>query len=126
MNLNKPPYFRQGKRYQFTGFVLKLFGYQRYVFNDYFSFGIRDSNGNDHVLLIIDNHHRLDSTFELNQVVEVTGICLYGHFFAVSENYSPYDFRAYNLNAVVPTNMYFVPATATYKQRIVQPEMDAD
>ncbi|KAH0540083.1 hypothetical protein KQX54_012392 [Cotesia glomerata] len=125
MNFQRSPFFRQGRRYEFTGYVQELFRYRELLFTDNFSCGIRDRSG-DHVIMIVDNQHALESIIEINQVLMVRVVCQYGRSYDVGQNYSPFEFRVFSFNSVMLTSMFYVPANSTYERRVFECEMEKD
>ncbi|XP_044594412.1 uncharacterized protein LOC123271894 [Cotesia glomerata] len=125
MNFQRSPFFRQGHRYEFTGYVQELFGYRELLFTDNFSFDIRDRSG-DHVIMIVDNQHELESIIEINQVLMVRVVCQYGQSYDVGQNYSRFEFRVFSFNSVMLTSMFYVLANSTYERRAFECEMEED
>ncbi|KAH0534723.1 hypothetical protein KQX54_007348 [Cotesia glomerata] len=101
MNVNARPFFRQGRFYEFIGCVREIFGYREFLYTDHFFFGIYDD------------------------VVKVSGVCLYGRSFNVSQDYSPFEFRVFSFAGFNPTHLFYNSRSRTMERR-VEAEMDVD
>ncbi|KAH0539954.1 hypothetical protein KQX54_010311 [Cotesia glomerata] len=126
MNVNARPFFRQGRLYEFIGCVRKIFGYREFLYTDHFSFGIYDDVGHSHVIMVVDVNHDLRHSIDINQVVKVSGVCLYGRSFDVSQDYSPFEFRVFSFAGFNPTHLFYNSRSRTMERRVVEAEMDVD
>ncbi|KAH0562765.1 hypothetical protein KQX54_000853 [Cotesia glomerata] len=111
---------------RFIGCVREIFGYREYLFTDHFSFGIHDDVGHSHVIMVVDVNHDLRYSIDLRQVVKVSAVCLYGHSFDVSEDYSPFEFRVFSFAGFISTTLFYNLTSGTLESRVVESEMDVD